>query len=59
MSNSRIDQENAQTLYTAAVVGTAHLARELERLDILDEDESLEEATALRPLILDEIDTRR
>lgn len=36
----QIDQQDAQVLYTAAVVGVPELALELERLEFCDEEES-------------------
>ncbi len=55
----RISPEEATRLHVAAIVGVAHLAGELEDLGISDEEESLEDAWLLRPMILEEVERLR
>jgi len=55
----RIEPDEAAEVAVAAIVGVPELARELERLGLVTEDESLEEARALRPMILDAAEAAR
>lgn len=45
---SRVTPDDAEILYTAAVVGAPDLALQLERLGVSEPDESLEDARHLR-----------
>jgi hypothetical protein len=55
----RISPDEATRLHLAAIVGDAHLAGELEDLGLADEEESLEDARLLRPMILEEVEKLR
>ncbi len=54
-----LDGDAVWTVYLGAVVGVAHLAAELERLGLASEDESLEDARQLRPMILEAVEAAR
>ncbi len=51
--------EDRECLGLAATVGTAMLASELERLGLSDEEDSLLDASRLRPLVLAHIEAAR
>lgn len=47
-----LTEEEASRLHTAAIVGTPHLAWELESVGISDPESALADAQGLRPMIL-------
>jgi hypothetical protein len=55
----RINPDEATRLHLAAIVGVAPLAGELKNLGLSDEEESLEDAWLLRPMILEEVEKLR
>jgi len=54
-----MDQDTAMQLYAAAVVGSPHLAVELERLGLSEPAESLQDARLLRRDLLEEVEKAR
>lgn len=56
MRPEELDRSSAEALHCAAIVGDILLALELVRLGIVEQEEALEEAKALRPLILAAVD---
>ena len=52
----RVSLEEAGRLYVAAIVGVPALASELEALGLSDADESLADATVMRPELLAEVE---
>lgn len=56
---SRVSPDDAEILYTAAVVGAPELALQLERLGISDPDDSLEDARHLRRDLLETVERIR
>lgn len=53
MRPAEIGPDEAMEVWLACLCGDAEVALELERLGIADEDDSLEVAGALRPMILE------
>ncbi len=49
----------AMALTCAGIVGTAELAWELERLNLSNQDDSLEDAASMRPVLLDVVEAAR
>lgn len=58
-ANPRLDPDDANILYTAAVVGAPELALQLERLGISAPEESLEDARHLRRDLLQTVERMR
>ena len=56
---TRVDPDEALTVYAAAVVGVPELALQLEWLGISDPDESLDDARLLRKDLLEEVERLR
>jgi hypothetical protein len=54
-----IGQDEALTLYTAALVGAPYLALQLERLGLSDPSESLQDARLFRRDLLAEVEKAR
>lgn len=51
--------DDLEVLATAAIVGVAHLARELKRLGASSEEDSLEDAKRLRPIMMAQVEALR
>lgn len=58
-SPPKLNPDDAEALYVAAVVGAPYLALQLERLGISDPDESLQDARYMRRDLLETVERAR
>lgn len=59
MKPEDLTPDDLMRLGTAAIVGTAMLAHEMELVGISDQDDSLDDARTLRPVVLRAIEDAR